>query len=121
MYVNWNYPTNVRVGVGRLQEVSTACRELGMTAPLLVTDPGLLAFPMVDQTVELCRAAGLACRVFSAIKSNPTGANVEKGTRSYHEGNHDGVIAHLRDTVANQVAIDQPRYSGLATALSVQD
>ena len=34
---------------------------------------------------------------------------------------HDGVIAHLRDTVANQVAIDQPRYSGLATALSVQD
>ena len=29
-----------------------------------------------------------------------------------------GVIAHLRDTVANQVAIDQPRYSGLATALA---
>ena len=32
---------------------------------------------------------------------------------------HDGVIAHLRVTVANQVAIDQPRYSGLATALAV--
>ena len=31
---------------------------------------------------------------------------------------HVGVIAHLRDTVANQVAIDQPRYSGLATALA---
>jgi hypothetical protein len=31
----------------------------------------------------------------------------------------DSVIAHLRDTVANQLAIDQPRYSGLATALAV--
>ena len=34
---------------------------------------------------------------------------------------HGGVIAHLRDTVANQVAIDQPGYSGLATALGVRD
>lgn len=93
MYVNWNYPTAVRVGAGRLQEVSGACRELGMTAPLLVTDPGLLALPMVEQTVEFCRTAGLACRVFSAIKSNPTGTNVEKGIRSYHDGDHDGVIA----------------------------
>ena len=93
MYVNWNYPTAVRVGAGRLQEVSDSCRELGMTAPLLVTDPGLLALPMVEQTVEFCRAAGLACRVFSAIKSNPTGTNVEKGIRSYHDGDHDGVIA----------------------------
>ncbi len=93
MYVNWNYPTAVRVGAGRLQEVPDACRELGMTAPLLVTDPGLLALPMVEQTVEFCRTAGLACRVFSAIKSNPTGTNVEKGIRSYHDGDHDGVIA----------------------------
>ncbi|UCH48709.1 MAG: phosphotransferase family protein [Betaproteobacteria bacterium] len=31
---------------------------------------------------------------------------------------HPGLVAHLRNTVANQVAIDQPRYSGLATALA---
>mgnify|MGYP001827055373 FL=1 len=28
-----------------------------------------------------------------------------------------GLAEHLRNTVANQVAIDQPKYSGLATAL----
>jgi len=93
MYVNWNYPTAVRVGAGRLLEVSAACRELGITAPLIVTDPGLLALPMVEQTVESCRTAGLACRVFSEIKSNPTGTNVEQGIRSYRDGGHDGVIA----------------------------
>ena len=30
----------------------------------------------------------------------------------------DRLVRHLRNTVANQVAIDQPRYSGLATALA---
>ena len=30
---------------------------------------------------------------------------------------HPGLASHLRNTVANQVAIDQPKYSGLATAL----
>jgi hypothetical protein len=93
MNTNWNYPTRVRVGAGRLREISDACRELGIVAPLLVTDPGLFDLPMVDQTVEFCRSAGLACRVFSAIKSNPTGTNVEQGICSYHDGDHDGVIA----------------------------
>lgn len=32
--------------------------------------------------------------------------------------NRQDLIEHLRQTVANQVAIDQPRYSGLATALA---
>ena len=31
---------------------------------------------------------------------------------------HPGLAAHLRTTVINQLAIDQPRYSALATALS---
>lgn len=31
---------------------------------------------------------------------------------------HPGLAAHLRNTVINQLAIDQPRYSALATALS---
>ena len=32
---------------------------------------------------------------------------------------HPGLAEHLRQTVANQVAIDQPRYSGLKTAIGV--
>jgi hypothetical protein len=93
MNTDWNYPTAVRVGAGRLREVSAACQEFGITTPLLVTDPGLLALPMVEQTAEFCRTAGLGCGVFSEIKSNPTGANIKEGVRFYHDGNHDGVIA----------------------------
>ena len=76
MNANWNYPTAIRVGAGRLPEVAAACKELGIKAPLLVTDPGLADLPMVQQAVSACANAGLDCAVFSAIKANPTGSNV---------------------------------------------
>ena len=34
---------------------------------------------------------------------------------------HPGLADHLRATVVNQLAIDQPRYSGLAAALAAND
>ncbi|MCP4432665.1 MAG: iron-containing alcohol dehydrogenase, partial [Gammaproteobacteria bacterium] len=41
MNANWNYPTAVRTGAGRINELAAVCRELKLQAPLLVTDPGL--------------------------------------------------------------------------------
>jgi len=64
-----------------------------MRSPLLVTDSGLAALPMVDQARDACADAGLACQVFSEIQSNPTGANVDTGVSVFNQGSHDGVIA----------------------------
>ncbi len=93
MNANWNYPTAVRTGAGRIKELAGVCRELGIKAPLLVTDPGLVNLPMVTDAVALCRKEGLAIAVFSDIKPNPTGSNVESGVAAYRQGQHDGVIA----------------------------
>jgi alcohol dehydrogenase class IV len=41
MNVNWNYPTAVRTGPGRISKLADTYKELGMRNPLLVTDPGL--------------------------------------------------------------------------------
>jgi alcohol dehydrogenase class IV len=90
---NWNYPTAVRFGVGRASEIGTACLELGMTKPLLVTDPGLAGLPMVANAVASCKAAGLGCSVFSEIKPNPVGQNIVDGVAAFNAGGHDGVIA----------------------------
>jgi alcohol dehydrogenase class IV len=90
---NWNYPTAIRIGAGRINELATACTEMGMKAPLLITDPGLAGLSMVSDIVANCRQAGLAIAVFSDIKPNPTGTNVENGIAAYRAGNHDGVIA----------------------------
>jgi alcohol dehydrogenase class IV len=93
MSANWNYPTAMRVGAGRISELADVCRDLNMKAPLLVTDPGLAGLPMVAQAVANCEQADLAIAVFSDIKSNPTGTNVEDGLAAYNAGKHDGVIA----------------------------
>ena len=93
MNANWNYPTAVRTGAGRVSELAKACRELNMNAPLLVTDPGLAGLPMVAEVVASCEAAGLPIALFSDIKPNPTGSNVADGIEVYRAGNHDGVIA----------------------------
>ena len=93
MNANWNYPTAMRVGPGRLSELPNVCQEAGISAPLLVTDPGLATLPMVENAIIGCRDAGLRCELFSNIKPNPTGQNVEDGVQAYVEGQHDGVIA----------------------------
>ncbi|MGH8189587.1 MAG: iron-containing alcohol dehydrogenase, partial [Steroidobacteraceae bacterium] len=90
---NWNYPTSVRFGPGRIAELPDACKTLGIKRPLLVTDPGLAALPMISNALESCRSAGLACAVFSDVKANPVEANVTRGVTIYREGGHDGVIA----------------------------
>jgi alcohol dehydrogenase class IV len=82
---NWNYPTAIRFGAGRIAELPQVCRELGIHRPLLVTDPALAQMPMVRDAVT----SGM----FSNIRSNPVGANVEDGVAAYAAGGHDGVVA----------------------------
>ena len=91
---NWNYPTTIRFGAGRIAELPEACRELGIARPLLVTDPGLAQLPMVQQAIAHNEQAGVPTGLFSDIKPNPVGKNVDDGVRAYRDGGHDGVIAY---------------------------
>ena len=90
---NWNYPTSIRFGAGRIRELPDACKVVGLKRPLLVTDPGLAPLPMVTAAVQACRAAGLGCSVFSDVQANPIEANVSAGVVLYKRDGHDGVIA----------------------------
>jgi hypothetical protein len=64
-----------------------------MQSPLLITDPGLAALPMIEQVLDKLKAAGLRAGIFSAVKANPTGENVDAGVSFYRDKGHDGVIA----------------------------
>jgi alcohol dehydrogenase class IV len=90
---NWNYPTSIRFGAGRIRELPDACKQLNMRRPLLVTDPGLAALPMVGDASELCRAGGLGCEIFAKVRGNPVEPNVSQGVEAYRHGGHDGVVA----------------------------
>ncbi len=93
MCADWSYPTSIRFGAGRINELADVCASAGMRRPLLVTDPVLATFPMIEDALSQCRAAGLGVALFSNLKPNPTGANVEAGAKIFREGGHDGVIA----------------------------
>ncbi len=89
----WRFPTEIRFGVGRIAELARACKRLGMTRPLLVTDPGLAALPMVADAVAGNAAAGLPTTVFSEVKGNPVGRNLDDGVAAFGQGGHDGIVA----------------------------
>jgi alcohol dehydrogenase class IV len=93
LQANWNYPNSIHAGAGRIVELAKSCHQLGMKAPLLITDPGLAALPMVQNAVVACGEAGLNCGLFAEIQANPTGQNVDAGVAAYRAGKHDGVIA----------------------------
>ncbi len=90
---NWNYPTAIRFGAGRIAELADAVQKSGIKRPLLVTDPVLAELPMVAAAKAALDAAGLPCAVFSDVKPNPVAANVEAGIKVLRAGKHDGVVA----------------------------
>ncbi|MBI4923586.1 MAG: iron-containing alcohol dehydrogenase [Devosia nanyangense] len=90
---NWNYPTAVRFGAGRIAELPDALKAAGITKPLLVTDAGLVNLPVTQTTLQLLRDAGIDFGVFADVKPNPISANVDAGVAVLRAGGHDGVIA----------------------------
>jgi alcohol dehydrogenase len=93
MKANWNYPTSIRFGAGRIVELPDALKVAGIAKPLLVTDPGIRNLPMLATLLANLETAGRSAAVFSGVQANPLDANVEAGVAAYRAGGHDGVIA----------------------------
>ena len=90
---NWNYPTTVWFGQGRVKDLHIACKNLSITKPLFVTDQDLAKTDLVKKIISDSNLKSLSINVFSNIKGNPVGSNVDEGVKVFKKGNHDGVIA----------------------------
>jgi alcohol dehydrogenase class IV len=86
---NWNYPTTVWAGPGRISELPAACAHAGIRRPLLVTDEGLAQAPMIASALASLENAAL----FSAVRGNPAARHVDAALNAYRAGRHDGVVA----------------------------
>ncbi|MEM9563630.1 MAG: iron-containing alcohol dehydrogenase [Actinomycetota bacterium] len=93
MDATWRYPTQIRSGAGRIAEIAYACVVAGTTRPLVVTDPGLVDLPPVRSLLGLLDDAGIPSGLFSDLRPNPVGRDVDAGTEVFRAGGHDGVIA----------------------------
>jgi len=86
---NWNYPTTIWAGPGRIAELADACARTGMKRPLIVTDEGLIGASMIRNALAAVKDSAL----FGAVRGNPALSHVEAGFRAYCAGGHDGVVA----------------------------
>jgi alcohol dehydrogenase class IV len=90
---NWNYPTPIKFGVGRIAELAEHCQSVGLKKPLLVTDKALASLPITAAALNVLEAAGLGRAVFSEVDPNPNETNMADGISVYLAGGHDGVVA----------------------------
>lgn len=88
---NFNFPTAYRIGAGRATaELAGACRDLGFSRPLVITDPGVRGLPWFGSL--LASLEGLEPGVWSDCAGNPTEAHVASALAAYKAGKHDGIV-----------------------------
>ncbi len=90
---NWNYPTTMWVGKNRINDLTLACKSLGISKPLLVTDNGLAKSEIILNAMNKLKKDNLSVELFSKVVGNPTGINVDEGVRCFKKKNCNGVIA----------------------------
>jgi len=93
MNANWNYPTRVWFGAGRIAELPAACRALGVKRPLVITDRGLATAGITHDVLQILAANGLGAALCSEAQPNPVLDNLLAAVNVFRSGAHDGVIA----------------------------
>ena len=90
---NWNFPTPIKFGLGRVRDLYLSLKEMGVKNPLIVTDPQLRENDCFKKIIKNFDDMNNNYSVFSDIKGNPTGKNVENGIKVFNDNQNDGVIA----------------------------
>ena len=90
---NWNYPTTIWAGENRINDLSSACKQLNIQKPLLVTDYGLAKNEIILNSLQLLKKMNISVELFSDVVGNPTEKNVNDGVNIFKKSNCDGVIA----------------------------
>ena len=85
------YLTAVEFGAGALRQLPELLKARGVRRPLLVTDPGLAAGPLLPRVREILGA--LAVTEYTGTPPNPDEEAVRGATRLYREGGCDGLVA----------------------------
>jgi alcohol dehydrogenase class IV len=104
----FSFPTTIHFGPGARALAGPHLKERGLRRPLIVTDSGLAALPlMIDLKAEI-ESAGLAVAVYAGVFGNPTGSQVMNGAAAYRAHEADCVIG-----VGGGAALDVAKVVGL--------
>ncbi|GKS95241.1 iron-containing alcohol dehydrogenase [Acidovorax sp. SUPP2825] len=85
------YVTQIQFEFGAIQLLKQECDRVGITRPLVVTDPGVKAAGVLQHALDAL--AGVPVAVFDQTPSNPTEAAVRAAVQVYRDHGCDGLIA----------------------------
>ncbi|WP_411879852.1 iron-containing alcohol dehydrogenase [Polaromonas sp. YR568] len=85
------YVTQVQFEFGAVKLLKQECERVGITRPLIVTDPGVKAAGVLQKALDAL--PGMTVTVFDQTPSNPTEAAVRAAAELYKASGCDGLIA----------------------------
>ena len=85
------YVTQIQFEFGAVQLLKQECERVGISRPLIVTDPGVKAAGVLQKALDAL--PGMTVAVFDQTPSNPTEAAVRAAVDMYKAQGCDGLIA----------------------------
>jgi alcohol dehydrogenase class IV len=85
------YVTQIQFDFGAVKLLKQECERVGITRPLIVTDPGVKAAGVLQKALDAL--PGVPVTVFDQTPSNPTEAAVRAAAQMYKANGCDGLIA----------------------------
>ena len=104
----FSFPTTIQFGPGASRLCGPHLKEMGFERPLVVTDKGLAALPLLAQFTATLADAGLAASVYAGVFCNPTGSQVMNGAAAYKAHGADCVVG-----IGGGAALDVAKIVGL--------
>jgi len=104
----FSFPTTIHFGPGARKLAGPHLREHGLERPLVVTDRGLAALPLIAELRADLAAAGLDVALFAGVFGNPTGPQAMAAADAYREHDADCIVG-----IGGGAALDVAKIVGL--------
>jgi 4-hydroxybutyrate dehydrogenase len=88
----FNFPTRIVFGCGAVRQLPACLAETGIRKPMILTDPGLRATPVVGTVIGVLTEAGIPHEVFADVHGNPIEDDVIQSAAQYRAAGCDGAI-----------------------------
>jgi alcohol dehydrogenase class IV len=104
----FSFPTTIHFGAGARRLAGPHLAERGLRRPLIVTDRGLAALPLIAELEASLKSAGLEPAVYAGVFGNPTTSQVMNGAAAYRAHGADCVVG-----IGGGAALDVAKVVGL--------
>ncbi len=101
---SFSFPTNIRFGVGVIEELPEYLQDHDLKNPLVVTDPNVAELDFFKTILSNLKSKGFGVTVFKEMHKNPVKTDVLIGGDAYKAGDCDSIIG-----IGGGVAMDVAR------------